>query len=130
MMPLYAGPQQLGVYTTIFRLIGADMNSTADQVFVAAFPFSTYSIREINAVNASTAITAAVGGIYSGASKSGTALVDVDHSWALLSSSTRMDTPSLDPSANDTRTSAPFLSLTTAQGAPATVDFFIMGVAG
>lgn len=128
-MPLYVPPSMLGVYTTIFRLIGGDMNSTADQVFVPVFAFTRYSIREINAVNASAPITA-VGGIYAGPGKTGTQIVDADHSWALLSASDKMDTPSLNPSANDTRTAAPYLSLTTPQGSAATVDYYIMGVAG
>lgn len=128
-MPLFNPPSQLGVYTTLFRLIGADMNSTADQVFVPAFAFSVYSIREINAVNASAPITA-VGGIYAGAGKTGVQIVTEDHSWALLSAADKMDTPSLDSAANDTRSAAPRLSLTTPQGSAATADYFIMGVAG
>lgn len=126
--PFYP-PSQLGVYTTIFRLIGADMNSTADQVFVPAFAFTQYSVRELNAVNGSVPITA-VGGLYGAPGKTGVQIVSEDHSWELLSAPDKMDTPTLDPEANDTRSAPPYLSLTTPQGSPATVDFYLMGVAG
>ena len=113
-------------------LVGAQELSVGElhvQVFVPAFAFTQYSIRELNAVNATAPVTA-VGGIYSGAGKTGTQIVPADHSWALLSAPDKMDTPSLDPDANDTRTAAPVLSLTTPQGSPATADMYIMGVAG
>ncbi len=128
-MPLTNPLSQLGVYTTLYRLIRANMDTTADQIFEPLFAFTRYSIREINAVDANVPITA-VGGIYSGAGKTGTQIVAEDHSWGLLSSPDRMDTPALDPDSNDPRTSPPYLSLTTPQGSAATASFYIMGVAG
>lgn len=128
-MPLTNPQSQLGMFTTLFQIIGANMNTTADQVFRPLFAFTRYSIREVNVVDATVPITA-VGGIYSGAGKTGTQIVAEDHSWALLATPDSMDTPTLDPDSNNPRTLPPYLSLTTPQGSAATASFYIMGVAG
>lgn len=59
----------------LWQLVGANMNTTADQAFVQQGVFSTYLITAIRAVNASTSLTLAAGGIYNTASKGGTPLV-------------------------------------------------------
>lgn len=120
----------LGDHRTIFRLLAADMNSTADQIFIPAFTFTTFIIREILVTNASGAISLATGGIYTAASKGGTAIVSAAQSWAGLSSSTKTVTPTLAGTATDRRTGSLYFSLTAAMGSAATADMYIMGVAG
>ncbi len=122
--------QILGSYTTLFRLINADMNSTADQLFVPAFNFTQWSIRDIDVTGASVPITTAAGGIYTGAGKTGTALVAAGQSWIGLTSSVKLVNPTLAATIRDLRTGVPILSLTTPMGSAATASFYIMGIAG
>ena len=134
-MPLYNngipdGSFMLGDNRVIFRLMNADLNSTADQIFIPAFTFTTFIIREILVTQASGAISLATGGIYTAASKGGTAIVSAAQSWSGLTSSVKTVTPTLGGTATDLRTGSLYLSLTAAMGSAGTANFFIMGVAG
>lgn len=123
-----AAPQ--GTMTTLFRLIGADLNSTADQAFVKVADFTSYNIKEIVSRNASGSIVNAVGGIYTGAGKTGTIIVAAAQAYGILTAS--------DVFANQTVTAAGqrtlnltalFLSLTTPMGSAGTCDVHIEGYA-
>lgn len=124
------GAPLLGTVTTLWRLTTANMNSTADQAFTPLFPFTKFVITQIVVTNASGAISLAAGGIYTGASKSGTIIVAAAQTWAGLSSTTKVIYPTLTTAGQEliTRTGL-FLSLTTGMGSPATADFFFMGIA-
>jgi hypothetical protein len=125
-----------GPTTMIGSLIGADMNSTADQAIVLTLPpgctkFSTLGIR---VSNPSTSLTTAVGGIYSATAKGGIAIGNGAQSYAALSAtgpnaagsllSMGLNTSWYDPSLFATPNTC-YLSLTTPQGAAATADFRI-----
>ncbi len=123
-------PAQLpGVQQVLFRLIGANMNATTDQAFVPYLwtPGSTYLIERIRVVNASTSLTLAAGGIYTAASKAGNALVAAGQAYSTLTGPTIGLDLTVAAVGNGQQTVTPILSLTTAQGAAATADFYIYG---
>lgn len=112
----------------LWSLIGANMNSTADQAFTKAFSFTNYIIDRIIATNASTSPTLAAGGIYTAASKGGTAVVAAAQVFSGLTAS-GLVLP-LTIANTDLRTGANlFLALTTGQGGAATLDLRIFGYA-
>lgn len=117
----------LGVNRLLFSLIGANMNTTADQALVAAFGFTNYIIDRIIAMNASTSLTLAAGGIYTAASKGGTAVVANTQLYSALTGAT----PTVPLTLNSTslRTTGLILALTTAQGGAATADIMVFGFA-
>jgi hypothetical protein len=124
-------PQQFGGIL-LGKLIGADMNSTSDQRIVMFSNPSKFILRRIVVTNASISLTTAAGGVYTAASKGGTAVVASSQAYSSLSASTLfLDlTLSTTGSASTTvKSSIPnlYLSLTTAQGAAATADVYVYG---
>jgi hypothetical protein len=115
----------LGTDTLLFRLIGANMNSTADQTFVPVQPFTNYVITSIVATNASTSLTLAVGGIYQSVSKAGTPIVAATQVYSGLTTTSKVVNPTVN--LTDVQTVTPILSLTVAQGSTATADLRIYG---
>ncbi len=106
------------------------MNSTADQPFSKLFGFTQFSIDRIVAMNASTPILLATGGIYTATAKGGTAVVAASQSWTALTGATKILTTTISAAGSDLLSaSALYLSLTTAMGSPATADIYVQGVA-
>jgi hypothetical protein len=124
------GAPALGTYTTLFRLLGADLNTLADQPFVPAMKFSKYIIDGLLITNASTAILLAAGGLYTGPNKTGTIIVAATQTYTGLTTTSKVIRPSITTAGQDLLTAVPILSLTTAMGSPATVDCYLMGLAG
>jgi len=113
-------------------LIAANFNSTADQQITIFDNPSKYILRRIVVANASTSLTTAAGGIYTAASKGGTAVVAASQAYTTLTGSTLFLDLTLNTtsSANITVKSAIpnlYFSLTTAQGAAATADIYVFG---
>lgn len=104
-----------------------DMNTTSDQPI--AVRATTYIIRSIIFTNASIPLTTAQGGVYTGASKTGTPIVQSTQTYSALSSPSKFIEASLDPVvATDVLTSGlVYLSLSTPQGSAATADVYIYG---
>jgi hypothetical protein len=123
-----AGPEEGG---PIARLIGANMNVTTDQPFVWLIPTPTLWVpRRIVARAASTSLTLAAGGIYSAASKGGTAMVAAAQLYAALTGPTLfldLTIAAAVLSGQAVLTTTPILSLTTAQGGAATANFYLFG---
>jgi hypothetical protein len=124
-------PQQFGGIL-LGKLISADMNSTSDQRIAMFSNPSKFILRRIVVTNASISLTTAAGGVYTAASKGGTAVVASSQAYSSLSASTLfLDlTLSTTGSASTTvKSSIPnlYLSLTTAQGAAATADVYVYG---
>ncbi len=114
-----------GSHRVLGSLVGADMNSTADQAI--AISAAKYVIRGIVATNASINLTTAVGGVYAAASKAGTAIVANTQAYSALTAASKFVDLTL-AGETDTRTLATiYLSLTTAQGAAATADIYVIG---
>jgi hypothetical protein len=106
---------------------GVNMNSTADQVI--GLPGGKYIIRKISFANPSISLTLAAGGIYTATSKGGSAIVAAGQLYSALTAAAKfLDLTLAAIAGTDIRTeTALYLSLTTAQGAPATADIYIFG---
>lgn len=111
------------------KLIGANMNVTTDQAFV--FPFSAsrkFSLDQIVVANPSLSLTTAVGGIYTAITKGGTPIIAATQVYsALTGATTKVILTNAAAAATLVLTSPIYLSLTTAQGAAATADFYLFG---
>lgn len=124
----YTPTQELHRRRLLFALIGADFNVTTDQPIHKLFPFMTCRITGIWVTNASISLTAAQGGIYTALAKAGTAIVAATQSYAALTAPGAI----LDLTLADLllRTEdQPVFALTTAQGAAATADVYVEGIA-
>lgn len=113
-------------------LIGANFNVTTDQVIpLPNLPAGVaWAPRRISVRNASTSLTTAAGGIYTAASKGGTAIVAAAQAYsALTTAALYLDltiAAAGKTSLAATQTSL-YLSLTTGQGAAATADVYVWG---
>jgi len=124
-------PQQFGGIL-LGSKIAADFNSTSDQIITIFSNPSKYIVRRIVVTNASTSLTTAAGGVYTAASKGGTAIVAAAQAYTSLTASTLFLDLTLSATGNASTTvksSIPnlYLSLTTAQGAAATADVYVYG---
>lgn len=126
--PPTIGAPVLGTNRLLFALLGADMNSVADQALAKAFSFTSYVITSILFTNASTSPSLAVGGIYPTTSKGGTAIISAATVYSGMTASTKTLSPAL---TNTDLLSAAllYLSLTIAQGGAATADVRVFGYA-
>lgn len=121
----------MGTLTQLFVLNAANMNSTADQQFNQMFPFSKYVVSFVVAANPTASITTAAGGIYTAASKGGSAIIPASQVYSGLKTASDAINPQVATSGQELLSqSGVYLSLTTPQGSAATADLFIMGVAG
>jgi hypothetical protein len=113
----------------MFSLIGANMNVTTDQQLNAHIPSaSRYYITRILITNASISLTTAAGGFYTAAGKGGTTLVASSQVYTQLTGANLALAATLASGAtNNTFTGAPYVSLSTAQGAAATADIYVTG---
>jgi hypothetical protein len=124
-----------GAFELLGRLTGANMNATTDQPFVwFAAPSTVYRVTKITCTNASTSLTTAAGGVYTAASKGGSAIVAAAQAYSSLTGATlALDlTIAATPGVTffSSNTAPPILSLTTAQGAAATADCYVYGQLG
>lgn len=117
-----------GTETLLFKLEGADLNSTADQTFDKVFDFTEFVPVRVMAMGASSAITTAQGGIYTAPSKGGSVIVLAMYAWGQLTSTSKVSYPTIANSGSakfDTETI--YLSLTTPMGSAATCDIYVLG---
>lgn len=122
-------PQQYG-QQTLFVLRAADMTLTTDQAFTKLFSGTKYVITNLTAVQKSGAFgVACLGGIYTGAAKTGDALCAAAQSWgALTGASTAAVATLANLLQTKVETATPFLSLTTGNTGALSADVFISGV--
>ena len=105
------------------------MNSTSDQAFTKVGTFTNYLMTVGPMVtNTSASLTTAAGGIYSGASKSGVAIVAASQVYASAAGVNQGFNAARTFAGMGVMTATPFLSLTTPQGSAATADFYVIGV--
>jgi len=112
----------------LFQLLTANMNITTDQALVKLLGFTNFLITRIRAVNSSGNLTTAAGGLYTGAAKSGNAVVAAAQTYAALTGSTLGMELTLAAVGQAIQTVSPILSLTTGQGSAMTADFYVLGV--
>ncbi|MCC6752058.1 MAG: hypothetical protein IT371_30680 [Deltaproteobacteria bacterium] len=115
---------------SLFVFRNVDFNSTADQpLYLNA---SRFIVRRVVAANATVSLTTAAGGIYTGAGKTGTAIVPAAQTYAALTASNKFLDLTLDASTGTDVFTLPagtpwYFSLTTPQGVAATGDVYIWG---
>jgi hypothetical protein len=118
----------LGVTRILWKLIGADMNSTADQPFTKVGVFTSYVTLNCRVTNSSAAASTAIGGIYTGASKTGISLISAGTGYTGITGASQGQGVGVSNGAGaGVLTDTPILSLTTPQGSAATVDYYILG---
>lgn len=133
MGPQASPPEAIGASGNAQRLFiarGVDLQSTADQILTKVFRGTTYVITSIIAVGKSGGATVACsGGIYTAASKGGSALVAAGQSWLGISAAGKMVQATLAAlNATDAQTAGLFFSLTTGSTAAATADLHLYGL--
>lgn len=107
-------------------LIGANMNSVADQAIAMAA--ASYIVRRVTVCNASTSLTTAAGGLYTGAGKTGTILVAAAQVYTTLTGATLYLDLTLTAAAAVLLAVSPlYFALTTGQGGAATADVRLYG---
>ena len=106
-------------------LLGADFNITTDQAITIT---AGYRVTKITVTNASISLDTASGGFYSEAAKAGTELVAAAQVYSALTAPTI--TLDCTIAAIVAGLTTVYFSLTVAQGAAATADIRIYGVAG
>jgi hypothetical protein len=122
----------------IAKLIGANLNVTADQALALQIADAdnlvttlagNFILDKIVVTNASISLTTAAGGVYTAASKGGTAVVAAGQVYTALTASTKFVALTLANSAltDVLNLSNLYFSLTTAQGAAATADIYVYG---
>jgi len=125
--------QTFGIEQVLFKLVAANFNVTTDQQFVpvgGVVPNNYFITRiraALNPASTTTNLTTAAGGIYTAASKGGSAIVASGQAYTTLASlATGLDL-TIAAAGAQPLTTTPYLSLTTGQGAAATVDLYILG---
>lgn len=115
---------------SLFILRNADMTVTTDQAFARLGSFSSFIVTNVIAVRRTGAFgVACLGGIYTGASKSGSALLAAAQSWSLMTGAGSAQTAALANLLQSVAaTATPFLSLTTGNTGALTADLFISGI--
>lgn len=111
----------------LFSLKNADFNSTADQILTPTFN-GKFRIRRVTVQNASISLTTAAGGLYTAASKGGSAIVAAGQAYSSLTGALlALDCTIALPALVLAAATPLYLSLTTAQGAAATADIDVYG---
>lgn len=106
------------------------MQLTTDQAFVKMFNGTIWVPNRIVAVHKTGAFNSAcAGGIYTAATKGGSAIVAAGQSWANLTTAGKIVTATLAAVATTNYFSGAdlFVSLTTGNGAALTADLFVFG---
>lgn len=116
--------------TPLFVKSAANMQSTADQSFTKAFSGNTYMITHVVArVKTGGVTVACAGGIYTGAAKTGNALVAAAQSWTNLTAAGKIVSATVAAiNTTDEQSATPILSLTTGSTGACTADVTIYGV--
>lgn len=124
----------VGAVRVLFYLLGADMNSTADQVFTKNGTFTSWMIGPsqgaIKALwKSGPGVPVTAGGIYTGAGKTGDTLMAAGSSFAALTAAGTGANNSPAALGSGLRTdSTLYFSLTTGAGFAQTADIYILGV--
>lgn len=114
---------------TLFVIRAANMTLTTDQALTKVGAFTNYVVTNVVGVAKSGAFgTACLGGIYTGAGKTGDTLLAAAQSWANL---TGVGLGVVAPAANilqKQESATPILALTTGNTGALTADIFVQGI--
>lgn len=120
-------------YRLVGKLVGANMNVQTDNIIPITPQAELFTLTRIVVTNASISLTTAAGGVYTAASKAGSAIVAAGQVYSALTTSVKfvsltLASISLTDVINSATQTNLYLSLTTAQGAPATADVYVYGI--
>lgn len=112
----------------LFSLRAANFNATSDQILTPTFN-GKFRVKRIVVINTSVnGMSAAAGGIYTAASKGGSAIVAAGQVYTGLTNAlTALELTLALPSVALVAGTPLYFSLTTAQGAAATADLYVYG---
>jgi hypothetical protein len=122
----------------IASLRQANFNTTNDQPMIIPLRFTAFRLQAVVITNASISLTTAAGGFYPQPAKAGTPLVSAGQAYSSLTTSDSLLNATIAAFGQNTRFSsrtlgaingllAIWFSLTTAQGAAATADIYLVG---
>lgn len=114
----------------LFKFSAADFQLTTDQLLTKIGTFTNYMpTRVVARVVSGGATVTCAGGIYTGANKTGNALVAAVQSWLGLSGASKAQDATLAAVVTtDVHTATPLLSLTTGSTAAVTADVYVFGM--
>lgn len=130
-MSALGGVTGVGQTGIIGFLKSANMNITTDNTIPLTLAGATkFAVTSILVTNASTSLTTAAGGVYSAASKGGTAIVAAAQTYSALTTATSLLSLTIAAagSASTFAVSNLFLNLTSGQGSAATADIYVFGI--
>lgn len=111
----------------LFQLLGANFQSTADQIFTKVFSGTEFSIADVRAIRRTGGATVAcLGGVYTGPNKSGSSMVSAAQSWLGLTGA--LGTVLAGIALQSSTSSTLYLSLTTGSIGACTADVIVSGV--
>jgi hypothetical protein len=120
---------QGSIQQLLFKLSGANLQLTTDQVFTKLYSGSSYSPQLIVArQRTGAASVACAGGIYDAAAKGGNTLVAASQSWVTLASGVIVIAALAAIDATTLFANTPVFSLTTGSTAAITADILIYGI--
>lgn len=124
------GRLPVGMQRVLGTLRGANFNSVADQPIVIPASITAFQIASIVVTNCSASLTTAAGGFYPTTAKGGVPIVAAIQAYTALTAATVLlpVTVAATPLVTRYVVSTVYLSLTIAQGAPATCDVYVIGV--
>lgn len=127
-MQVNSSPRSITANKVLGKLIGANMNITTDNTIPISLDQGTkFVIEKIIVMNASINLTTAAGGVYTATAKGGSAVVANTQVYSALTGATKMVSLTLAITDTVWTVSNLYLNLTTAQGAAATADVYVMG---
>lgn len=118
---------------------GVNFNTINDQPIAIPQRITAFQLAGILITNASISLTTAAGGFYPAASKGGVSIVEATQTYSMLTNNSLILYATLSSFGQNTRFSSAnlgsiagflgiWLSLTTAQGLPATADIYLIGI--
>lgn len=130
-MPVWgpSGVAAVNAQQLLFKLSGANLQLTTDQVFSKLYGGSSYFVSAIVArQRTGAASVACLGGVYDGAGKTGNIMVAAAQSWVTLASGIIITATLAALTSTTLLTATPILSLSTGSTAACTADVYIFGV--
>lgn len=124
-----AAPVQsiVGMQRVLGSIRGANLNITTDQALAVASGVTKYTVTQVITTNCSTTPTLAAGGVYTAASKGGSAIVAAGQVYTALSSASTMLPLTLAITTSTFTAVTLYFSLTTANGGALTCDVYVVG---
>jgi hypothetical protein len=126
----YPGPTVVGMSRRLCKIAGANLNVTTDQACTLPASITAWSPTAVWVTNCSVTLAGglAAGGVYTAASKGGTAIVAAVQTYTALTAATIILPLTIATGTTTRFTASPiYFSLTTGNGSAATCDVYVLG---